>query len=147
MLICQLKACTVLSLFYLYRVDHLYTFFVQWSPEIYAKGNKKHHKPHYLIREKHQKHYLVVEKNKVAVINKLLSNPVIPTATNWEVRVTVTKAPKCLAVIPELLGKPIVSIYGHPLLLHFLPPSHAPVFCFIRKNYCANQWEAPVIYS
>lgn len=84
MIICQLKTCT--SLFYLYRVDHLYTFFVQWSPEIYAKGNKKQHKPHYFIREKHQKHYLVVEKKKVAVINKLLSNPVIPTATNWEVR-------------------------------------------------------------
>lgn len=71
--------------FRLYRVDHLYTFFVQWSPEIYTKGNKKHRKPHCIIREKHQKRYLVVEKNKVAVINKLLSNPVNPTAKNWEV--------------------------------------------------------------
>lgn len=68
-----------------HRVDHLYTFFVQWSPEMYTKGNKKHHKSHYLIREKHQKHYLVVEKNKAA-INKILSNPVNPTAKNWEVR-------------------------------------------------------------
>lgn len=67
------------------RVDHLYTFFVQWSPEIYTKGNKKRRHPHYLIREKQQKHYLVGEKNKVAVINKLLSNPVNPAANNWEV--------------------------------------------------------------
>lgn len=72
--------------FCLYRVDHLYTFFVQWSPDIYTKGNKKHRQHRYLIREKHQNRYLVVEKNKVAVINKLLSNPVKPTAKNWEVR-------------------------------------------------------------
>lgn len=68
-----------------HRVDHLYTFFVQWSPDMYTKGNKKHHKSHYLIREKHQKHYLVVEKNKAA-ITKILNNPVNPTAKNWEVR-------------------------------------------------------------
>ncbi|XP_073341360.1 nuclear receptor coactivator 7 [Pagrus major] len=74
------------------EVDHLYTFFVQWSPEIYTKGNKKRRHPHYLIREKHQKHFLVVEKNKVAVINKLLSNPVNPAANNWEI-ITV-KDPK-----------------------------------------------------
>lgn len=65
------------------RVDHLYTFFVQWSPEIYAKANKKQRKPHYL---KHQKHFLVVEKKKAAVINNLLNNPVNPSAKNWEVR-------------------------------------------------------------
>ncbi|XP_036928776.1 TLD domain-containing protein 2 isoform X1 [Acanthopagrus latus] len=74
------------------EVDHLYTFFVQWSPEIYTKGNKKRRHPHYLIREKQQKHYLVGEKNKVAVINKLLSNPVNPAANNWEI-ITV-KDPK-----------------------------------------------------
>ncbi|GLD67464.1 nuclear receptor coactivator 7 isoform X1 [Lates japonicus] len=67
------------------EVDHLYTFFVQWSPDIYTKGNKKHRQPRYLIREKHQGRYLVIEKNKVAAINKLLSNPVNPTAKNWEI--------------------------------------------------------------
>ncbi|XP_022609337.1 nuclear receptor coactivator 7 isoform X1 [Seriola dumerili] len=67
------------------EVDHLYTFFVQWSPDIYTKGNKKHRQPRLLIREKHQNRYLVVEKNKVAVINKLLSNPVNATAKNWEI--------------------------------------------------------------
>lgn len=82
------KKCTLSFCFY--RVDHLYTFFVQWSPEIYTKGNKKHRQPRYLIREKHQNSYLVVEKNKVAVINKLLSNPVNSTAKNWEVRLAQT---------------------------------------------------------
>ncbi|KAI3360404.1 hypothetical protein L3Q82_002315 [Scortum barcoo] len=57
----------------------------EWSPEIYAKGSKKHHQPRFLIREKHQNRYLVVEKNKVSVINKLLSNPVNSTAKNWEI--------------------------------------------------------------
>lgn len=67
------------------RVDHLYTFFVEWSPAIYKKGNKKHTQPRYLIREKLQNRYLVVEKDKVAVINKLLSNPANSSAKNWEV--------------------------------------------------------------
>ncbi|CAK6954335.1 nuclear receptor coactivator 7 [Scomber scombrus] len=79
------------------EVDHLYTFFVQWSPDIYTKGNKKHHQPHYLIREKHQNRYLVVEKNKVAVINKLLSNPVNPTAKNWEI-ITVKDSKRRLSL-------------------------------------------------
>lgn len=71
-----------------HRVDHLYTFFVQWSPEIYTKSNKKHREPHYIIREKHQKHYLVVERNNAA-IGKMLSGPVKPAAKNWEVRFAV----------------------------------------------------------
>lgn len=84
MIDCKWKKCALSS----FRVDHLYTFFVQWSPEIYTKSNKKHRRPHYLIREKHQKHYLVVEKNKVAVINKLLSSPSNTSAQNWEVSFT-----------------------------------------------------------
>ncbi|XP_049440534.1 nuclear receptor coactivator 7 isoform X2 [Epinephelus fuscoguttatus] len=67
------------------EVDHLYTFFVQWSPDIYTKGSKKHRQPRYIIREKQLKRCLVVEKNKVAVINKILSNSVKPTAKNWEI--------------------------------------------------------------
>lgn len=92
-MICKLKKNknkTHALSFCFHRVDHLYTFFVQWSPEIYTKGNKKRRQPHYHIREKHQKRYLVVEKNKVAVMNKLLSNPVNPTANNWEVRFALT---------------------------------------------------------
>lgn len=80
------KKCTLSVCFH--RVDHLYTFFVQWSPEIYTKGNKKHR---FLIREKIQKRYVVVEKNKVAVINKLLTNPASHTAKNWEVSFALTR--------------------------------------------------------
>ncbi|KAM6995539.1 nuclear receptor coactivator 7 isoform 1-T1 [Tautogolabrus adspersus] len=79
------------------EVDHLYTFFVQWSPAIYKKGGKKQPQPRYLIREKHQNRYLVVEKNKVAVINKLLSNPANSTAKNWEI-VTVQEAKRRLSL-------------------------------------------------
>ncbi|XP_008321460.1 nuclear receptor coactivator 7 isoform X1 [Cynoglossus semilaevis] len=67
------------------EVDHLYTFFVEWSPDIYMKGNKKHSKPRYIIRDQHPKQYLVVKKNKVAVINKLLSRPVHATNKKWEI--------------------------------------------------------------
>ncbi|XP_042345976.1 nuclear receptor coactivator 7 isoform X1 [Plectropomus leopardus] len=67
------------------EVDHLYTFFVQWSPEIYNKGNKKNRKPRYRIREKHLNRCLVVEKNKEAVINKILNNSSNSTAKNWEI--------------------------------------------------------------
>ncbi|KAG7474338.1 nuclear receptor coactivator 7 isoform X1 [Solea senegalensis] len=67
------------------EVDHLYTFFVQWSPDMYTKGNKKHVQPGYFIREKHPNHYLVVENNKAAVINKLLSHPVNKTDQKWEI--------------------------------------------------------------
>lgn len=67
----------------------MYTFFVEWSPDIYMKGNKKHSKPRYIIRDQHPKQYLVVKKNKVAVINKLLSRPVHATNKKWEVRSTL----------------------------------------------------------
>lgn len=74
--------------FYLYRVEHLSTFFVQWSPNIYSKDNKKPRQSQsYLIKEQHQKHYLVVKKNNLAAINKLLINPVDPSAEDWPVRV------------------------------------------------------------
>ncbi|XP_020490239.1 nuclear receptor coactivator 7 isoform X1 [Labrus bergylta] len=79
------------------EVDHLYTFFVQWSPALYKKGDKKQPKPRYLIREKHQNRYLVVEKEKVAVINKLLSNSANSTANNWEI-VKVQEAKRRLSL-------------------------------------------------
>ncbi|XP_059195152.1 nuclear receptor coactivator 7 [Centropristis striata] len=79
------------------EVDHLYTFFVQWSPKNYTKGNKKPRKSRYLIREKHQNRYVVVEKNKASAINKLLSNPVDPTAKNWEI-ITVKDSKRRLSL-------------------------------------------------
>eukprot|EP00066_Takifugu_rubripes_P003441 XP_003966006.2 PREDICTED: nuclear receptor coactivator 7 isoform X1 [Takifugu rubripes] len=78
------------------EVDHLYTFFVQWSPEIY----KKHPKPHYHRREKQQKCHRVVEKKKVAVVSKHLNNRVSTAAKNWEI-ITVKDAKRRLSLSSE----------------------------------------------
>ncbi|XP_005799089.1 nuclear receptor coactivator 7-like [Xiphophorus maculatus] len=42
------------------EVDHLYTFFVQWSPDIYSKGKKKRCKAYNNVRKKRQSAYHVV---------------------------------------------------------------------------------------
>ncbi|KAK3515811.1 hypothetical protein QTP70_033849 [Hemibagrus guttatus] len=44
------------------EVDHLYTFFVQWSPDIYTEHCRKHG-------------FLLVNKKKLAEIDSLLSDP------------------------------------------------------------------------
>ncbi|XP_067366825.1 nuclear receptor coactivator 7 isoform X1 [Channa argus] len=69
------------------RVDHLYTFFVQWSPDIYSKGNKKHC----------QSRFLVLEQDKISVINQLLSKPVSTTAEKWEI-ITVKDSKRRLSL-------------------------------------------------
>lgn len=52
------------------RVDHLYTFFVQWSPDIYSKGSKN-------------QGFIVVEDDQLAVIDDLLHEKSIHKT--WEV--------------------------------------------------------------
>ncbi|KAK7887105.1 hypothetical protein WMY93_026726 [Mugilogobius chulae] len=69
------------------EVDHLYTFFSQWSPDFTTKCNrmnKKRRSTTYLIREKNHNHYLVVEQDKAAMISKLLRESVNTVARNWE---------------------------------------------------------------
>ncbi|XP_039869053.1 nuclear receptor coactivator 7-like isoform X2 [Simochromis diagramma] len=66
------------------EVDHLYTFFAQWSPEVCHKGDKNQWKPHYVIKDKNQNHILVVEKD-IAAINKILSKPINTAAKKWEI--------------------------------------------------------------
>ncbi|XP_008945871.1 PREDICTED: nuclear receptor coactivator 7 [Merops nubicus] len=51
------------------RVDHLYTFFVQWSPEIYGKDAK-------------EQGFVVVEKEELDMIDNFFSEP---TTKSWEV--------------------------------------------------------------
>lgn len=60
---------TVVSSFPVYRVDHLYTFFVQWSPEIYGKDAK-------------EQGFVVVEKEELDMIDNFFSEP---TTKSWEV--------------------------------------------------------------
>lgn len=48
-----------MHVFFCHRVDHLYTFFVQWSPDIYTKDSKN-------------QGFIVVEDDRLAVIDNLL---------------------------------------------------------------------------
>lgn len=50
-------------------MDHLYTFFVQWSPEIYGKDAK-------------EQGFVVVEKEELDMIDNFFSEP---TTKSWEV--------------------------------------------------------------
>lgn len=52
------------------RVDHLYSFFVQWSPDVYG-------------REAREQGFVVVEKDELNMIDNFFSDP---TACSWEVR-------------------------------------------------------------
>ncbi|XP_020793079.1 nuclear receptor coactivator 7 isoform X2 [Boleophthalmus pectinirostris] len=78
------------------EVDHLYTFFSQWSPDFTTKCNKMNKKPRYLIREKNHNHYLFVEQDKAAMIDKLLRDSVNPAARNWII--TVKKPKRCPSI-------------------------------------------------
>ncbi|XP_012384677.1 nuclear receptor coactivator 7 isoform X2 [Dasypus novemcinctus] len=57
------------------RVDHLYTFFVQWSPDIYGKDAK-------------EQGFVVVEKEELNMIDNFFSEP---TTKSWEI-ITVEEA-------------------------------------------------------
>ncbi|KAL8186482.1 UNVERIFIED_CONTAM: Nuclear receptor coactivator 7 [Gekko kuhli] len=52
------------------RVDHLYTFFVQWSPDVYGKDAK-------------EQGFVVVEKEELDMIDNFFSEP---STKSWEVR-------------------------------------------------------------
>ncbi|KAF7226148.1 transcript variant X1 [Nothobranchius furzeri] len=63
------------------EVDHLYTFFVEWSPDMYGKGKKKPCKSCSLKRKKN----CLVDKDAAAV-NKLHKKPVNPqNAAKWKI--------------------------------------------------------------
>ncbi|XP_053316237.1 nuclear receptor coactivator 7-like [Spea bombifrons] len=51
------------------RVDHLYTFFVQWSPEVYGKDAK-------------EQGFVVVEKDELDMIDNFFSDP---STKSWEI--------------------------------------------------------------
>lgn len=68
------------------RVDHLYTFFVQWSPEIYNQGKKKRCKSCNNVRKKRHSAYRVVDKDISGMgkaFRKTVSKP--KAAKKWEV--------------------------------------------------------------
>lgn len=57
------------------RVDHLYAFFVQWSPDVYGK-------------EAREQGFVVVEKDELNMIDNFFSDPV---PRNWEI-ITINEA-------------------------------------------------------
>ncbi|XP_063166437.1 nuclear receptor coactivator 7 isoform X2 [Candoia aspera] len=57
------------------RVDHLYTFFVQWSPDVYGKDAK-------------EQGFVVVEKEELDMIDNFFSEP---STKSWEI-ITVEEA-------------------------------------------------------
>lgn len=65
----------VMNMFF--RVDHLYTFFVQWSPDVYGKDAK-------------EQGFVVVEKEELNMIDNFFSEP---TTKSWEVR--LKRGPDC----------------------------------------------------
>lgn len=79
---------TVVSSSSVYRVDHLYTFFVQWSPEIYGKDAK-------------EQGFVVVEKEELDMIDNFFSEP---TTKSWEVSAfcCCVKHMKCAAPVKNL---------------------------------------------
>ncbi len=54
----------------LQRVDHLYSFFIQWSPDTYGKDAQ-------------EQGFVVVEKDELTMIDNFFSDPV---PRSWEVR-------------------------------------------------------------
>ncbi|KAJ3598518.1 hypothetical protein NHX12_002029 [Muraenolepis orangiensis] len=61
------------------EVDHLYTFFVQWSPDMYT--NKKSRRPRNHKNNNNNNRYLVLEKDKVDAI---LGEHKAPAANAWQ---------------------------------------------------------------
>lgn len=55
---------------FLQRVDHLYSFFIQWSPDTYGKDAQ-------------EQGFVVVEKDELTMIDNFFSDPV---PRSWEVR-------------------------------------------------------------
>lgn len=51
------------------RVDHLYSFFVQWSPDVYGK-------------EAREQGFVVVEKDELDMVDNFFSDP---ASCSWEV--------------------------------------------------------------
>ncbi|XP_022523652.1 nuclear receptor coactivator 7 isoform X2 [Astyanax mexicanus] len=57
------------------RVDHLYSFFIQWSPDVYGKDAQ-------------EQGFVVVEKDELNMIDNFFSDPV---PRNWEI-ITINEA-------------------------------------------------------
>lgn len=80
----------------LYRVDHLYTFFVQWSPEIYGKDAK-------------EQGFVVVEKEELDMIDNFFSEP---TTKSWEVSAFLPLHEECASSVKNFSTFSFADFYG-----------------------------------
>lgn len=116
------------------EVDHLYTFFAEWSPNMSVTDTETHCPPQYLTRERHKNCYLTMERD-MAVIGKLLSHP---GSSNWEIvkvndskrRISLCSSEESEAEYQEEVddGLPILTDHSQLLEDHHLERlgSHMP---------------------
>ncbi|MEQ2244761.1 hypothetical protein ILYODFUR_020497 [Ilyodon furcidens] len=102
------------------EVDHLYTFFVQWSPDIYNIGKKKRCKSCNNVRKKRHNAYLV--NKEVNGINKAFRKTVsMPKAAKkWEI-ITVKDSKRRLSLCSSVESEVDDSEYQEddfPVLSH-----------------------------
>ncbi|XP_037533041.1 nuclear receptor coactivator 7 [Nematolebias whitei] len=78
------------------EVDHLYTFFVEWTPDIYNKGQKKRCKSCYLKKKNDPS---TLKEKDLTAASKHLSKPASKkkTAKNWEI-ITVKESKRRLSL-------------------------------------------------
>ncbi|MEQ2307187.1 hypothetical protein AMECASPLE_015793 [Ameca splendens] len=88
------------------ELNHLYTFFVQWSPDMYTTGIKKCYTSCYVRKDQHTNHH-PAEGKVFAAAGKLFSNAVdkFKTAKIWNI-ITVKGLKRSLS---------LCSIVGHEL--------------------------------
>ncbi|MEQ2300855.1 hypothetical protein AMECASPLE_030103 [Ameca splendens] len=102
------------------EVDHLYTFFVQWSPDIYNKDKKKRCKSCNNVRKKRHNAYLVdKEVNGInRAFRKTVSKP--KAAKKWEI-ITVKDSKRRLSLCSSVESEVDDSEYQEddfPVLSH-----------------------------
>ncbi|KAK5619124.1 hypothetical protein CRENBAI_025785 [Crenichthys baileyi] len=104
------------------KLNHLYTFFVQWSPDMYTTGSKKRYKSCYVRRDQHSNHHPAVGK-VFAAAGELFSNAVnkFKTAKIWNI-ITVKGSKRSLSLCSSV-GYELESEYqetedGLPVLKH-----------------------------
>ncbi|NXA47105.1 NCOA7 protein, partial [Nothocercus julius] len=101
------------------RVDHLYTFFVQWSPEIYGKDAK-------------EQGFVVVEKEELDMIDNFFSEP---TTKSWEVSAFChyfeRVASSTIYPLSETFASGVLyDVYNACCFTKKLVPGVVPDYCF-----------------
>uniref|UniRef100_A0A8C9W0P1 Nuclear receptor coactivator 7 n=1 Tax=Scleropages formosus TaxID=113540 RepID=A0A8C9W0P1_SCLFO len=95
------------------RVDHLYAFFVQWSPDVYGKDAK-------------DQGFIVVEKDELDMVDNFFSSP---TPKSWEI-ITVNEAKRRQSLASYLPAR----IQGYPWRLAYSTAVHGTSLKTLYRN-------------